>query len=115
MKKENKNMIFVVRLFHIIATIILIASIIYIYYVILTRNFSYFLLIPLGLLVLEAIFLIYNRGKCPMDGVHKKYGDEKGFWDLFLPKRIVPYVVKVLDAITIIGFVIILLEFLKVI
>jgi hypothetical protein len=113
--ENNKNMIFVVRLFHIIATIILIASIIYIYYVIFTRKFSYFLLIPLGLLILEAIFLIYNRGKCPMDKVHKKYGDEKGFWDLFLPKRIVPCVVKVLDTITILGFIIILLEFVRVI
>jgi hypothetical protein len=115
MKDKNKRMILTVRLLHIIATIILILSIIYIYYVAITRKFSYLLLIPLLLLIAEAIFLMYNRGKCPMDKVHKKYGDEKGFWDLFLPKIIIPYVVKILEILTIIGFIIIVLEFLKVI
>jgi len=115
MEDKNKNIIFVIRFIHSIVTIFLILSIIYIYYIAITRRFSYFIIIPVLALIAEAIFLIYNRGNCPLMYIHKKYGDEKGFWDLFLPKRIVPYITLFLEIITIIGFIIVFLEFVKVI
>lgn len=115
MEKRDKGIILCIRLIHIIVTIFLIFSIIYLYYAAFTRRFGYFLFIPLGALIAEAVFLIYNKGNCPMTRIHKKYGDEKGFWDLFLPKTIVPYITKTLEIITIIGFILVILRFIGVV
>jgi len=111
MEKRDRNIILIIRFFHILITILFLLSIIYLYYAALTKRFSYLLFLPLLLLIIEAIFLIYNNGNCPLKNIHERYGDEKGFWDLFLPKKFIPYVVKTLEIITVIGFIFLILSF----
>lgn len=103
------------RFVHILVTLFLLFSMVYLYYVAFSKNFSWFLFLPIGSLVFEATLLFYNRGKCPLTKVHKRYGDSKGFWDLFLPSFIIPYVVSILEIAVVIGFILVLLSYFRII
>lgn len=112
---NNKKIIIILRIIHGLITFFLIFSITYLYYTIATRKFGYFLFVAIIALILEGILLFVNKGKCPLIGIHEKYGDNKSFFDLFLPKKVVPYITLFLEIVAIIGFIFISLIFIRII
>ena len=51
----------------------------------------------------EGIVLWLNQWECPLTPLHRKYNDDKGFFGMFLPKAILPYVIPALGLATLIA------------
>jgi hypothetical protein len=54
-------------------------------------------------LVVEGAVVSANGGDCPLGGVHRRYGDERAFFELLLPKRAAKLAVPVLGGIAALG------------
>ena len=109
---KNKKMIFFIRFLHSVITIIMLASIVYMYYFVATGDFNWLVILAVVILIGEGIALYWYNNNCPMMNVHRKYGDDKSFWDLFLPKKVIPGLIFWLKLITLTGF---LLVFIRII
>ena len=49
---------------------------------------------------MEAIVLLKYKGDCPLTLFQNKLGDDKGFFDLFLPNKALPYVIPIFTILT---------------
>ena len=99
----ESSVLLIIRIIHAAFAILFISCIIFIYYCALTRQYSPWLY-PAGiLLVLEGIAVALNKGNCPLEPIHLRYGDNKGFFGLFLPEKILPYVIPGLAIIAAVG------------
>ncbi|PIX72619.1 hypothetical protein COZ39_02715, partial [Candidatus Roizmanbacteria bacterium CG_4_10_14_3_um_filter_33_21] len=56
------------------------------------------------------IVFILNKGDCPLFYFHKKFGDDKYFFELFFPKNIAKKVIPTVAVITLIGLGLLLLQ-----
>jgi len=80
----------------------------YVYYAALTRRRTRFLAVASGALAAEGAIVAVNRGDCPLGTVHRKYGDEKTFFELFVPRRAAKRAGPFLAAVTVLGFALVL-------
>lgn len=101
-------MLLIVRIIHSFFALTFLGSIAFLYYCIITGTPSPWLLPITAILLIEGVILLLNNGKCPLDPLHHKYGDDKGFFGMFLPPKTLPYVLPVLFIVTILGFVLLL-------
>jgi len=105
MKLSDKNKLLLVRILHSFFSITFLGCIVFLYYCILTGKPSPWLLPVTAVLLIEGTVLLLNNGKCPLGPLHHKYGDDKGFFGMFLPVKVLPYVLPVLFTVTILGFI----------
>jgi hypothetical protein len=64
----------------------MVACLAYILYCCVARSFTPVLLVAIGVILLEGIVLLLNRGRCPFTTLAEKYGADNGaVTDLFLP------------------------------
>ncbi len=98
------TMLLIVRIIHSFFAITFLGGIVFLYYCILTGKPSRWLLPVTVVLLVEGVILFLNNGKCPLEPLHLKYGDDKGFFGMFLPEKALPYVLPVLFTVTILGF-----------
>lgn len=82
-----KSKIFLLRTFHIIGAVFLYFSIMLLIYSSFTGRHFQILPYSLGALLLEAFLVIVNKWDCPLHPIHKKLGDDKAFFGLFLPQK----------------------------
>ena len=101
-------MLLVIRIVHAGFALLFIACIIFIYYCAITRLASPWLYPATIILLIEGIAVGLNKGDCPLGPIHLRYGDDKGFFGLFLPARILPYVIPGLAVIAAVGFLLLL-------
>lgn len=99
---RNKKFVFAL---HGILVLIFVLSIFLLYYYALNNIFNFGLYVILGILFSEGVALALNRGKCPLEYVHKAAGDNKEFFENFLPSSIVKYVIPIVVVITLVGLV----------
>ena len=80
--------ILAIRIIHGVFTLYFIACLVYLYYAAITSTYDIFLAVAFVSLAIEG-FAVYilNDGNCPLLHIHKAVGDEKTFFELFLPKR----------------------------
>jgi hypothetical protein len=97
-------MLLIVRIIHSFFAVTFLGGIAFLYYCILTGKPSPWLLPVTAVLLIEGVILLLNNGKCPLEPLHHKYGDDKGFFGMFLPERVLPYVLPVLFVVTIFAF-----------
>ena len=64
------------------------ASVGMVYYSAVTQTYNLLLYLALGALLIEGIAIAVNKGDCPLSYLQRKYGDDKAFFEIFLPKRI---------------------------
>lgn len=101
-KSINKNLILTV---HSILVVIFAVCIIFLYYYALGDIFNNGLYIISFILFCESIALTLNRGKCPLEYIHERVGDDKDFFEHFFPTAIASYIIPIVAAITLFGFV----------
>lgn len=106
----NKNIIYI-RILHSIITMVIILSIIYLFYSFFTGKADIFLYIAITILLLEGLALVLAKGICPMVFIHRKFGDEKSFWDMFFDDRYIPYIDNFLKISAFIGFCLVIWKF----
>jgi hypothetical protein len=99
----NRRMILLIRTLHGLITVTFLSCIFYIYYSVFTGSRSYLLYLAVGLILIEGLVVSLNKGDCPLGPIHHKYGDDKAFFELLLPKRQAKQAVPFLGLVTLIG------------
>lgn len=95
-----KDKIIFVRTIHSTFAIFFLLCIIYLYVVMLQGEKTILAHWAAWILIAEAFLLAINRGNCPLAYLHRRVGDEKGFFDLFIPPPVLPYTVPLLTILS---------------
>lgn len=82
-----KTRIYTLRTVHIVGAIFLYFSIGLLIYSGITKENPTILKYSIGALALKSLAIIVNKWDCPLHPLHKKWGDEKAFFGLFLPQK----------------------------
>lgn len=101
-------MFHLIRIIHGLITAFFLTCIGYIHYSGITNRVTPLTLVAIGAVTLESVVVIINRGDCPMGPLHRKFGDDKAFFELFLPKRAAKLAGPVLGVIFVIGVVLVI-------
>ena len=99
--------IYIVRSFHAFFGIFFLVCIIYLYYEIFSGQRTVLAYYAAAALILEGLLLILNRGNCPLARLHQSVGDDKGFFNLFVPDKFLPYTMPFLTVISAIAIILI--------
>jgi len=91
----NKKKIFVIKSIHSILFFFMVFCLFYILYCAISRTYDWTLLIAAGVIALNGLSLVFNRGRCPLTTLAEKCGAEKGsVTDIFLTAWCARYVFK---------------------
>ena len=104
-------MIGLIRSIHTLIALMFICCIVVVYYSGITKAVNVWLYLATGALFIEGIVLTSNRGDCPLAYAHRKYGDDKAFFELFMPKHIAKHMIRVVPAVTAMGYILLLFNF----
>lgn len=96
-------MIYVIRLIHGLITAFFLSCIVYIYYAGITNQMNIYVYISVGMILLEMVIIVLNKGICPMGVLHNKFGDTKTFFELLLPKPLAKRAVPFLGFVAALG------------
>jgi len=107
---KNRKAVYIIRAVHTLIAAFFIFCIGLIYYFALAGKSSPWIVWIIAVLLAEGVVLVVNQGKCPLSFLHRKYGDDKKFYDLFFPEKIAPYAAHILGAATIIGIILLLVK-----
>ena len=105
-------MIRVVRSIHTIIALVMFASIGVVYYSAVKQTYNLPLYLTLGALFIEGTAITLNKGDCPLSYLQRKYGDDKAFFELFLPGSIARQMFRFNFIFISIGCLILLFNFL---
>ncbi|UCG82676.1 MAG: hypothetical protein JSW38_10885 [Dehalococcoidia bacterium] len=86
--KINPFMIGLIRSIHALIALVMFAAIGVVYYSAVSQEYDLLLYLALVALFIEGVAITLNKGDCPLSYLQRKYGDDKTFFELFLPKRI---------------------------
>lgn len=103
MPAEAISVVFLVRLLHGTITVFFLSCIGCIYYSAVTGRPNRLLLPAIAAVAAEGAIVLTNGGKCPMGRVHHRYGDDRDFFELFVPYRYSRHAVPVLGGVTALG------------
>ena len=101
-------MLLLIRIVHSVFAVLFMVCLGIVYYFGITGKSSPLILPAVALLILEGFLLWLNRGLCPLEPIHRRLGDDKGFFGLFLPLVCLPYVIPFFVVLTCIGFLLLL-------
>jgi hypothetical protein len=111
-KKEIKKLFnkkYAIRIAHSMFVAVFLVCIVRLYHYALEDVFDNGLYVISSILLCEAVALILNRGRCPLEHLHRRVGDDKAFFELLVPKSMVPYVIPVVVVFTGMGFLLLYL------
>jgi hypothetical protein len=97
-------MVFAVRAAHSLFSAYFLSCLAYLYYAAVARKRGPALAIAGGSLLVEGAVLAANGGDCPLGTVHRRFGDERTFFELFLPARAAKAAVPFFTGVTVLGF-----------
>jgi hypothetical protein len=81
-------MVQLVRLLHGAFTAFFLSCFAYVYYAAIRRRRDPLVYGALGALALEGAVVFANGGDCPLGRVHRRYGDDRDFFEMLMPRRI---------------------------
>lgn len=61
-------------------------------------------------MLIEGLIVFLNQNNCPLGILHYKYGDDKSFFELFLPKKLAKNIIPLSAVLSIIGLIIFFIE-----
>jgi len=105
---ENKVAIYIIRSIHGLITAFFISCLGYIYYTGLTNRPDPLAYAACVAILVEGAVVMLNKGNCPLGVIHKNVGDNKTFFELFLPKSVAKQAVPFLGLIALIGFLLLI-------
>lgn len=97
------SMICLIRSIHGLITLFFLVCIGYIYYSAITDKVGLLAYLAVASVVFEGLTVVFNKGICPLGSIHKKFGDDKTFFELFLPKSVAAKAVPFLGMVAAIG------------
>ena len=111
-QEANALMIWVIRLIHGLIALIFFTAIGVIYFSAISKTYNLWLYLALVALVIEGMAVRLNKGDCPFLFFARKYGDDKTFLELFLPKNVAKQMFRVFTIVISIGCLLLLFRFL---
>lgn len=103
-------MVILIRTVHGLLSAFFLGCIAYVYYAAIADVESPLVYAAAAALVLEGAIVVLNGGNCPLGAVHRRYGDEKAFFELLLPPKAAKLAVPVLGAVTAFGILLAILR-----
>ena len=98
--EKNLPGIYLIRTIHILIGLFFIGCLGYLYVAAWTGEKNLWVYLALGAILLEGVVLLFNKGECPLAPIHHRMGDDRGFFDLFMPVSLVPYAIPFFVAVT---------------
>ena len=108
-KIPQRIMVLILRFAHGAITLYFLTCIASVYYAGLTNQINAWAYVTAASLVLEGLVVGLNHGDCPLGVVHRKYGDQKAFFELFLPKPVAKKAVPVLGMVAAVGMLLLVI------
>ena len=99
-----------VRTLHALISLWFISCLLYVYYAAFARKRDRMLAVATVALIGEGAVVGLNGGDCPLGAVHHRYGDDKAFFELILPKSVAKAAVPVLGGVAGLGFLLVVLR-----
>lgn|GEM_PF-1193063 len=99
---KNQLTVSLIRFLHGLAVVVLTICLVLLYYSVYTKQTGLWLILAIPPLMIELVLLLIYKD-CPLTLLHHKYGDSTGFFGLFLPEKIVRYVIPSYTIITSLG------------
>jgi len=93
-------LILLARIIHVIIGVFFISCLVYLFISAFSEDLTFWTYFCFISIVLEGLLLFANKGHCPITLFQNKLGDTKGFFDLFLPDKVLPYVIPVFSILT---------------
>jgi hypothetical protein len=100
-------LILLARIIHIIIGLFFISCLIYLFISAFSPELTFWTYFSFVSITLEGLLLFANKGECPLTLFQNRLGDNKGFFDLFLPNKALPYVIPVFSVLTTLATVLI--------
>ena len=111
---SDSHKLFLIRTFHTIIYIIVAISVIFLLVSALLGYFGPMLIVALVCIGIEVIVFVASGMKCPLTGLAKKYGAEKGYvFDTFLPESITKYTFRFFGLLLVIGLILLALRMIR--
>jgi hypothetical protein len=96
---------YIIRFIHFLVSLYFSICIAYLYYSIFINQAGKILYIAIISILIEGLVIFLNNSNCPLGILHTKYGDNKTFFQLFLPKSIAEKIIPIVAIISITGLV----------
>jgi hypothetical protein len=103
-------MVLALRGVHSLLTLFFVSCLVYVYYAGIARKRTRLLAGASAALLVEGAVVKLNGGDCPLGTIHRRYGDDKAFFELLLPPRIARWAVPFLGGIAGFGFLLVLMR-----
>lgn len=99
-----------IRAVHTLLSVFFLSCLGYVYYAGVARRRGRLLWGAIAALIAEGAIVYANGGDCPLGPVHRRFGDDKTFFELFVPKAVAKQAVPFFAAVTAAGFAMLLLR-----
>jgi hypothetical protein len=99
-------MVSLMRTIHGLISFYFVSCIVWIYYSAISNHPNTMAYIAAASLLLEGLVVLLNHGDCPLGAIHHRLGDDKAFFELFLPKLVAKKAVPFLGVIALIGILV---------
>ncbi len=96
-------MITLIRSIHGIITAYFFSCIVWIYYSAITGRPNAWAILAAVSIFIEGLVVVLNHGNCPLGKFHRRVGDQKTFFELFLPKPVAKRAVPFLGLVALFG------------
>lgn len=106
-----RNRIFILRIVHGLFALYFISCIFYIYFAAIILSLNLYVGFAILSLTVEGVLVfLLNHGDCPLIHLQRKIGDNKPFFELFLPKETAKKAVPVFLVMTVGGLLLLILR-----
>ena len=102
-RQADVAMLTLIRLVHALVALVFLGCLALVFYCGLTGRYHPLLIAAMVALAVEGALVWWNGGKCVLAGLHRRYGDDKDFFGLFLPPPVLPYVFPFCFVLTLLG------------
>ena len=109
-KSGDNTLIILARIVHVIIGLFFISCLMYLFVSAFSPDLTFWTYFSFTAIVLEGLLLLANKGQCPITLFQNRLGDNKGFFDLFLPDKALPYVIPVFSILTTLACILIFLK-----
>ncbi len=101
-------MVLLIRTIHGLITAFFVSCIVYVYYAGITNQPTLWAYLAMAALTIEGLVVVFNGGDCPLGPLHHRYGDNKAFFELLMPKKMAKRAVPVLGCVALVGFLLLI-------
>ena len=102
-------MFYSIRFIHGLITLFFLICIVYIYYSAIIDEVGGLTWAAIAMVLLEGFVVFFNKGVCPLGTIHKKFGDDKTFFELLLPKFVASKAVPFSGIVAAVGILLVFL------